>query len=157
MDALAEVIIVGVVATVVLDLWQLALRFLFGVASSNWAHVGRWVSHFTRRRIFHQAIGDAEPFRYETATGWLVHYGTGIAYAAVYLILMRDIIVREPGFVSALLFGLATVAAPWLLMQPGMGMGVAARNTPNPAAERAMNLFTHAVFGLGLYLGVLIA
>ena len=68
MDALAEIIIVGVIAIVVLDLWQLALKFLFGVPSGNWAHVGRWVSHFTRGRLYHRAIGEAEPFRYEAAT-----------------------------------------------------------------------------------------
>lgn len=157
MDALAEMIIVGVIAIVLLDLWQLALKFLFGVPSGNWAHVGRWVSHFTRGRLYHRAIGEAEPFRFEAATGWIVHYGTGVIYAAIYLILMRDFLDREPGLLSAILFGLATLAAPWFLMQPGMGLGVAARNTEDPWAVRGKNLMTHAVFGLGLYLGVLIA
>lgn len=156
-DALAEMIIVGVIAIVALDLWQLALKLLFGVPGGNWAQVGRWVSHFTRGRLYHRAIGEAEPFRYEAATGWIVHYGTGVIYAAIYLILMRDFLDREPGLLSSVLFGLATLAAPWLLMQPGMGLGIAARNAEAPWAVRGKNLMTHTVFGLGLYLGVLIA
>jgi hypothetical protein len=47
--------------------------------------------------------------------------------------------------------GIGTVAAPFLLMQPGMGAGLAARRSPRPAAARLHSLVTHAVFGLGLY------
>ena len=49
--------------------------------------------------------------------------------------------------------GLGTVVAPFLVMQPAMGAGVAASRTPNPAAARLQSLVTHAVFGLGLYAG----
>ncbi|MEW6332336.1 MAG: DUF2938 family protein, partial [Pseudomonadota bacterium] len=42
-------------------------------------------------------------------------------------------------------------AAPFLVMQPGMGAGIAARRTPRPAAARVQSLVTHAIFGLGLY------
>ena len=51
----------------------------------------------------------------------------------------------------ALLVGIGTVVAPFLLMQPGMGAGVAASRTPRPAAARVQSLVTHAIFGLGLY------
>jgi hypothetical protein len=43
------------------------------------------------------------------------------------------------------------VAAPFLLMQPALGAGIAAAKTPNPTAARLRSLMTHAVFGLGLY------
>jgi Protein of unknown function (DUF2938) len=43
------------------------------------------------------------------------------------------------------------VAAPFLLMQPGMGAGIAASRTPRPAAARLHSLVTHGIFGLGLY------
>jgi hypothetical protein len=36
-------------------------------------------------------------------------------------------------------------------MQPGMGLGIAARRAPNPTAARMRSLTTHAVFGIGLY------
>ena len=45
--------------------------------------------------------------------------------------------------------GIDTVAAPFLLMQPGMA--IAARLTPHPATARMHSLAMHAVFGLGLY------
>jgi hypothetical protein len=59
---------------------------------------------------------------------------------------------HQPTLLPALGYGIATVTAPFLLMQPGMGAGVAARRTPRPDAARLQSLVTHAVFGLGLYL-----
>jgi DUF2938 family protein len=41
--------------------------------------------------------------------------------------------------------------APFLLMQPGMGAGIAASRTPRPVAARLQTLVTHGIFGLGLY------
>ena len=49
------------------------------------------------------------------------------------------------------LVGIASLAAPFLVMQPAMGYGIAASRTPKPAAARLRSLTTHAVFGLGLY------
>ncbi|MFM4830667.1 hypothetical protein D3C87_798680 [compost metagenome] len=48
--------------------------------------------------------------------------------------------------------GIGTVVAPFLLMQPCMGAGIAASRTPYPASVRLHSLITHGVFGLGLYL-----
>lgn len=50
----------------------------------------------------------------------------------------------------------ATAVAPWFLMQPGMGLGVLARNAPGPGIVRAHSLSSHIAFGAGLYAGVLI-
>lgn len=52
----------------------------------------------------------------------------------------------------ALLFGLVTVLMPFLLMQPALGLGIAAANSSNPAKARLHSLLTHLIFGLGLYL-----
>lgn len=40
---------------------------------------------------------------------------------------------------------------PFLIMQPGMGAGLAGSRTAKPAATRLQSLLTHTVFGLGLY------
>jgi Protein of unknown function (DUF2938) len=48
--------------------------------------------------------------------------------------------------------GLATVAAPFLILQPAFGAGIAASLTPRPNIARVRSLLTHLSFGLGLYL-----
>jgi hypothetical protein len=55
-----------------------------------------------------------------------------------------------------MLVGLGTIAAPWLVMQPAMGAGIAASKTPNPTAARLRNLATHTAYGLGLYASALV-
>ena len=44
------------------------------------------------------------------------------------------------------------LVAPWFVMQPAMGAGIAGARTPSPKATRLRNLGTHAVYGVGLYI-----
>ncbi|MCG8610406.1 MAG: DUF2938 domain-containing protein, partial [Pseudomonadales bacterium] len=57
----------------------------------------------------------------------------------------------NPSIGPALAVGIGTILAPFLLMQPGMGAGIAASRTPNPTASRIQSLITHSVFGVGLF------
>mgnify|MGYP001322977835 CR=1 FL=1 len=50
-----------------------------------------------------------------------------------------------------LLFGIVTVLAPFLIMQPAFGLGFAASKTPNPMQARLRSLMNHTAFGCGLY------
>jgi len=58
----------------------------------------------------------------------------------------------QPTLAPALLFGILSVAAPFFILQPGMGAGIAASKTPRPNTARLRSLIAHAVFGAGLYL-----
>jgi len=89
--------------------------------------------------------------RGERITGWTAHYLTGIAFAALLVGIWGTTWVQQPTMGPALVVGIGTVLAPFLLMQPGMGAGIAASRTPHPASARLQSLITHAVFGLGLY------
>src|SRR5262245_30172448 len=77
---LSRIVLIGIGATAVMDLWLLALR-RFGVPTLSFAFIGRWAGHLARGRFFHAAIGRAAPVRGELALGWLVHYGVGVAFA----------------------------------------------------------------------------
>jgi hypothetical protein len=50
-----------------------------------------------------------------------------------------------------MLIGLGTIVAPWFVLQPGIGAGIATSRTPNPRAARLRNLATHTVYGIDLY------
>ncbi len=63
---------------------------------------------------------------------------------------------RQPTLLPAMGVGIATVAAPWLVMQPAMGAGIASSRTPAPAKNRLRSLANHSVFGLGLYLAAVV-
>ncbi len=142
--------LLGIGATAVMDLGALVLGRA-GITPPDYGMVGRWVAHMRHGRFRHEAIARAPAMPGERALGWLVHYGVGVAYAALLLAIVGSDWLRAPTVGVALAVGLGTVAAPFLLMQPAMGAGIAASRAPNPAAARARSLLNHALFGLGLY------
>jgi len=152
MNPLLFILCIGVGATIVMDLWGLARKPLFGIAPPNYALVGRWIGHMAHGRFFHNAIARTAPVRHEHLLGWAVHYLTGVGFAALLVIIEGTAWLRQPTIGPALALGVGSVAAPFLLMQPGMGAGIAASRTPRPATARLQSLATHAVFGIGLYL-----
>jgi hypothetical protein len=147
----AHILLIGVGATAVMDVWLLLLQRL-GVPTLNFAMIGRWAGHWRRGTWKHEAIAKAAPVRGELALGWFVHYATGIAFAGLLAGIVGMDWVHHPTLLPALGLGIATVAAPWLVMQPAMGAGIASSRTPAPAKNRLRSLANHTVFGLGLYL-----
>jgi hypothetical protein len=145
-------ILIGIGATALMDLFAMLRRRLFGVASIDDALVGRWIGHLAKGRFRHRSIAAAAPVDGERMIGRMTHYLTGVAFASVLLATWGIGWARHPTIVPALVVGMISVAAPFLLMQPGMGAGIAARLTRNPWAARARSLAMHAVFGLGLYI-----
>jgi hypothetical protein len=145
------IVLVGVGATAVMDLWLVLLRRL-GVPTLNFGFIGRWVAHGLRGRFVHAAIARAAPVPGELAWGWLTHYAVGIAFAAVLVAVQGPAWTRQPTLVPAIAVGLATVLLPLFVMQPAMGAGVASSRTPTPLKNVLRSLANHGVFGLGLYL-----
>ena len=147
---IAHIALVGIGATALMDVWLLLLSRL-GVPTTSFAMVGRWVGHFARGRFAHAAVAKADPIPFELGLGWLTHYAIGIAYAALLAALQGAAWLEQPTVLPALVFGAATVAAPWFVMQPAMGAGFLALKTPTPLNNCLRNLANHSVFGAGLY------
>ena len=151
MNYLIAILFIGIGATAVMDLWGIIRKPLLGIAPPNYALVGRWIGHMRHGRFRHDSITASAPVRGEHMLGWAVHYLIGIAFAALLIGICGLEWVRQPTLGPALAVGIGTVAAPFLLMQPGMGAGIAASRTPRPGSARLQSIITHAVFGLGLY------
>jgi hypothetical protein len=151
MTYLSYILITGIGATAVMDLWGIARKRFFGQPAPNYDFVGRWIAGFARGQFTHESIAASPAVRGERVIGWSAHYLTGIVFAAMLIAIVGLTWVCEPTIGPALVVGIGTVAAPFLVMQPAMGAGIAASRTANPAAARLQSLLTHAVFGLGLY------
>lgn len=156
MWGLAAAVLVGSGATLVMDLWGLVRQHLLGVAPLNYALVGRWVLYLCRGRLRHNPIAATPAVAGERWVGWTVHYLIGVLFAVALLAIWGTDWLCRPSPGPALIVGLVTVLAPFLIMQPAMGAGLAARRTPRPGQARLQSLITHAVFGLGLYLSGLV-
>jgi Protein of unknown function (DUF2938) len=64
---------------------------------------------------------------------------------------------RQPSPLPALAIGLLTSVAPFFIMQPGMGAGVAASKTPRPNMARLLTIAAHTTFGVGPYASALLS
>lgn len=151
-EILARAVAIGIGGAALMDAWGLLARRAFNVQGLDYALLGRWIGHFPRGRFFHERIAAAPPVPGERALGWAAHYAIGVAFAVPLIVLWGLDWARSPTILPPMLIGLGTMLAPWLVMQPAMGAGIAASRTPNPGAARLRNVATHAVYGIGLYL-----
>jgi len=151
MDMLMKAIAIGVGATILMDLWAIVLAVLSGRPKPDWAPVGRWFWHLKSGVVFHDDIGKAEPYAHERALGWIGHYAVGILYGIILAVIVGPGWFAAPTFLPAFILGIVTVGAGWFLLQPGLGIGVAASKLPDAGMVRALNLVAHTVFAAGLY------
>jgi hypothetical protein len=151
MGLLLKGVVIGIGATVLMDIWAVLLWKAFGQARPNWAPVGRWFWHLKNGAVFHDDIGKAEPYANELALGWIGHYAVGMLYGVVLALIVGETWFDAPTFLPAWILGIVTVGAGWFLLQPGLGIGVAAAKLPNANTVRVLNLVSHTVFALGLY------
>lgn len=151
MELLVKGAAIGFGATVLMDAWAVLLWKMSVQPRPNWAPVGRWFWHLKDGTVFHDDIGRAEPYANEQALGWIGHYAVGILYGVVLALIVGKGWFAAPTFLPAWIFGIVTVGAGWFLLQPGLGIGVAASRLPNANTVRMLNLVAHTVFALGLY------
>ena len=143
---------IGTGATLFMDAVAVGKQRLAGIASLDYRLVGRWLGHMCQGRFSHRSIAAASPTRHEQLIGWGFHYLTGMVFATLLVASAGSAWLARPTLLPALLTGLISVAAPWLLMQPAWSMGIAGARTPKPWVVRQKSLTTHLTFGLGLYI-----
>lgn len=141
----------GIGATLVMDLWNLFLKRTFNIPSLNYCLLGRWLRHMPEGTIRHASISAAAAKSNECTVGWIAHYSIGVVFALVFVGFTSGDWLRRPTLLPALLYGIATVVFPFFILQPSLGLGIAASRTPSPTHARLKSLATHTVFGVGLY------
>ena len=147
---------IGIGATLVMDIWNLFLKRALGIASLNYCLLGRWVRHMPSGTLRHASIGAAEKKSFECVVGWMAHYSIGVVFALGFVLVASGEWLAHPTLAPALLYGVATVIFPFFVMQPSLGLGIAASRAPKPAQARLKSLATHSMFGIGLYVCALV-
>lgn len=147
---------IGVGASLLMDAWNLFLKRTFSIPSLSYCLLGRWLLHMPEGTFSHASITAAPQKRFECTVGWLAHYAIGVVFALVFVALESGDWLVRPTLLPALIYGIATVVFPLFIMQPSLGLGIAASKTPKPMQARLKSLVTHTVFGVGLYLCALV-
>lgn len=152
MTQIIAAVLIGIGATICIDLWSVFLRRVFAIRSLDYCLLGRWLLHMPEGTFRHVSISASPSRTHECRIGWTAHYSIGIAFGLLFVLLVSEAWIQRPTLLPALAFGVATVVVPFFTMQPSFGLGIAASKTPHPSQARLKSLATHSVFGLGLYL-----
>lgn len=156
-DLVHKTLFIGIGATFILDLWALLLNRLFHVPITNWAIVGRWLGHLPSGQFIQKKLANARPIPYEISIGWLAHYIIGIGYVALLISIEGTHWFTRPTILPPLLISWVLLIAPFLVMMPGMGAGIAGSNTPHPAKTRFLSFIGHSIFGLGMFISAFLS
>ncbi|MFG1593600.1 DUF2938 domain-containing protein [Halobacteriovorax sp. CON-3] len=153
-----RIIVLGILATVFMDLWAYFIKTVFRVKGLDYKFVGRWAYYLTKGVFFHDTIIQTKPAPNEKLIGWTIHYLIGIFFAYLLIFTFGKAWLASPQIMPAVLIGLLTLLAPFCIMQPAFGFGVAASLTPAPLITRAKSIMAHTSYGIGLYLaGVILS
>jgi hypothetical protein len=144
-------VLMGILATAGQDLCAAVLSRVFRLPTGDLALVGRWLGHLPKGVLNHHSISESAVIPHERLVGWLAHYLLGIAFGVTYLSIILFLLHRDPTIASAVIFGLASLIMPWLIVQPSMGAGLFASRAPKPGLARSVTLTLHVAFGVSLY------
>lgn len=150
-ESVLRMVLVGLGATLIMDLSALMQARVFGLASLDYRLVGRWLGHMPKGQFRHASIVAAPRIWNESLMGWVFHYLTGGVFALVLLGFQGAGWLCHPALMPALLTGFISVLAPFCIMQPAFGFGFAAAKTPAPNRARRRSLIAHLTFGVGLF------
>jgi hypothetical protein len=149
---LLQILLLGFGATLFMDLWSWIQRNILKIPTLNYALVARWVLYMPQGKFKHSPIMKSNPMRGERILGWFLHYFIGVVFAAGLIVLVGRTWFSEPSISLGLLTGIITLVFPFFIIQPCLGLGVAASKTPTPWKARTLSLLTHSSYGLGLYI-----
>ncbi len=149
-------ILLGAGSTLFMDLYALLVKKILNIPSLDYRLLGRWIGNFKNAKFSHHTILQTAPVPHEKLIGWTAHYGIGIAFAFLLLLIWGEEWLHHPTFLPAIIIGLGTTLAPFFMMQPAFGFGIAASKTPNPKVSRLRSLQAHFIYGIGLYVAGLL-
>ncbi|UCG62177.1 MAG: DUF2938 family protein [Candidatus Zixiibacteriota bacterium] len=154
---IVEMILMGVVATLFMDLAAILLskvKIIHPPVGSE--IVGRWALYSLRGKLIHKDIRNTPALNNEKAAAFVSHYLIGIILAGIYLLLELKVatISRLPWM--SLIFGIATVLLPWLWLYPSIGLGFLASKAPTRKPYIVTSLVNHTNFGLGLLIWIVV-
>lgn len=143
--------VIGVGASLLMDLWNLFLKRALRVPSLDYALLGRWIAHMPSGTFRHASIVRARPMPFERPLGWAAHYAIGAGLGVGFVVVASREWLARPTLRPALLWGIGTLVFPMFVLQPALGLGIASSKTAHPVQARLKSLATHRVFGVGLF------
>jgi hypothetical protein len=152
--AFVFVALIGIVATLVMDVGGGALRASGITAGAPPELIGKWIHSALSGNFFIHDIRTSPGEPVALGRFLTYHYVIGILLAFVFYLIVRSLNIERVAWWMPLVFGLATTLIPALLMFPGMGFGVFGLQGPREYLLLRTAVLNHFCYGIGLMIGV---
>jgi DUF2938 family protein len=157
MDLIVTGVVAGVLGTLVMD----SLNHLFArtgmLLRIDMRMIGRMSAGWARGRFRYGHPSEMKQVANERLYGYITHYTIGMGLAVTY-VLSWDLLVGGPASpVWALVYGVATTAAPLFFVLPSMGLGMFGRRSPEGIRAPLSSLANHLFYGVGMAVAVALA
>ena len=121
---IVEMILIGIVATLIMDIFSIIFAKLRIIQPKIRPQiVDQWALYMFRGKFIHNDINKTPTLNNEKLAAFISHYMIGIILAGIYLFMeSKETIIRDQWWM-ALIFGLITVLLPWLWLYPSIGIG----------------------------------
>ena len=150
-----RILITGLAGATAADAGRTVYQAVIGFPAVNWSVTGRWFLMVLQGQPFVADMGAAPSLPNELLAGHAAYYTISVVFAGFYLLLLKSMR-REPNLWNGLLFGWVTMAFPFFVQMPLMGMGMLASDTATPGLIIGRTLVHHSCFGLGLAIGAMV-
>ena len=143
----------GIIATIIFDLFQQALRYSYNINKTRWDLVGRYFYGLKNKIYLREYIQGDEEVKNETIIGYFFHYLIGSVFGVFY-VSINLIFYNSPSILISILVGFITVLGSWCIMMPfAFNIGFFASKKTEQKQIMAQNLIAHFIFGIGLFIG----
>ncbi|TPW28267.1 DUF2938 domain-containing protein [Martelella alba] len=151
-DVILFSLVVGIGATIALDIWVMIVKWVTGILPTNWGVVARWLIGLTQGQFILNGADTTPPGAGQRALGWAFHYVIGISYAVLLLLFWGAGFIQNPTVWPVVIIGfLASTLAGMFILFPGLGAGVMAHKLPNQAVMLLYLVVAHAIFAAAQY------
>jgi hypothetical protein len=144
-------VIVGVVATVTMDVLGIVARKIGLTVGVDGRWIGRWYLGLFRGTFLHNDIAAVPERPGEMRAALIGHYAIGVVLAVAYVLGCGGLGLSPGSILVALVFGLATCVFPWFLMFPALGFGLLGLRGPSELRLLSTSVLNHLFYGFGLW------
>lgn len=146
----------GIISTITMDLGSVILTQVRMTDYVQFRMIGRYANGFLRGRLLYDNPMSVEATRFEFAKGIVGHYLIGVFLASLFIFIIAQIKLNAHLLIQAIGYGVISLAIPWVLLSPALGLGLAAKKVPEPNRSKMLraNVVNHVLYGIGLYVGV---
>lgn len=156
MDFVVTGVLVGVLGTVAMDLFNHLFARLGLIIKIDVRAIGRMSAGWARGRFSYNHPKELAATSNESLLGYITHYAIGVGLAMPFVLGWNLLVGGPLSPLWALVYGVATTVASVFFVYPSLGLGVLGLRSPDGIKAPLSSLANHLFFGVGMAVAALV-